>query len=603
MPTLSLLSGKSLPPTDRVEDVHQDFVYDSRYEYEAYEVDPVRFARVSYPSYPIRAYELGDTFVVVEGEIYNRADRDVDAKIAALKERDFEVESVSAWLQKLDGEFVIYAVDTVSGDATVIPDLLGQLPLYYATTGNVGAVGRKKSALAALTGTTDVDRLAVAEYLRLGYTLTDRTFYDDIRRVPPGTVVHVDGTTGAVNPEQHYTFDFSATPHSSRDVGENARELASMFAEACARRAEACPGDNVLLLSGGLDSRGILAGFEAEDVRYRAITRDSDQENPVDVSVAEKLAASVDGNWTRMQTPRPTGNDLLCHLRMSGGTDPFNIARIQPFLRTVRADVPEGSWLYPGAGGDKVMPDLSPTRSLDSMEDLIDYVLSVECTFSADDVESITGVPESRIRDDLQSRLDSYPESNLEKKFVHYEIFERAFSWLFEATDTNRHHLWTSTPYYSLEVLHYSMGVPDRQKRRYRLFAEFLEHLSPALAGVENANFGAPPNSLSHAARVALYNRLQRHPAVFDAVKPALKAILGDRTGTDADPKLVECLRKQVEAEERGVIKPEGVSETVLSRASSYTSTELSQVFTLTSFLDQESETPALEQYRSEAFG
>ncbi|MBX0323435.1 hypothetical protein EGH21_10385 [Halomicroarcula sp. F13] len=603
MPGINVLAGARLPATDETEAAHRPALYDDRYEYDSYDLGNCRVTTALYPEYPFRRFTFGECSVFVEGVVYNRD----EATLRAELERRF-VDGDAAptdptWLRSLDGEFVFYAHDAAAETMTVVPDRLGQLPLFYAPDADVALVGRNKPILARLGNCTEFDRLAVAEYLRLGYALADRTLYAGLRRLPEGHHVRVETDTGALTVERHYEFDFDEETNADASVRENARELARRFTDACERRATAAPGENVVLLSGGLDSRAVLGAFERCDVSYRAMTRDFEHDSRADIDLAQRLTDAVGSNWDRLPTPGPDGTDLLHHLDMTGGTDSFSIAHMQPFLRRVRADADGPAWSYTGDGGDKLVPDISPVVEVASVEDLVSYVLQSEGRFDAEDVEAMTGVSEAEIRADVRETVLDYPESSLSKRFVHFELFQRAFAWLFEATDTNRNHLWTTTPFYAPDVFEYAMSIPDTQKRRYRLYAAFLEELSPELAAVPNANFGAPPSSVGHEARVALYNALQRHPDLFEAVKPAIKSVLGISSDSDRPAAaFVDCLREQATRTQRAVLDRHGLERTVLDDPGAYTRTQRYHVLTLTSLLEYHRDDPVLTEYRSDQF-
>lgn len=606
MPGLTVVAGPDRPSSAELESAHGPCMYDDRYEYHEYEeTSHSSLATARYPAYPFDRLEFDSpkTTVAVEGVVYNRDSEMLATEIETHLVGEIDTEAVSEWLRKLDGEFVFYVFDEESDDVTIVSDHLGQLPLFYVTDDSGRAlVGRNKFALVRLADCTDFDRLAVAQYLRIGYALTDRTLFSAIRRVPDGTIVHIDSETGTLELERHHQFDFSTESNRDRSVAENARTLATRFTAASHRRASACPGTNVLLLSGGLDSRGVMGAFEQASVDYVAATRDFRHDSRADIEVAGELAAAVGADWLRVQTPPPTGADLLDHLDMTAGTDPFNIAHIQPFLRNTRATVESPAWTYTGDGGDKLLPDLSPVVDINSQKELAEYILSTESKFSAEDVEQITGVSESEILASVRDRLETYPESTPAKQFLHYELFERAFAWLFEATDTNRNHMWTTSPYYALDVLEYALNCPDDQKRRYRLFAAFLEALSPELARVRNANIGAAPSSRSHAIRYGIHDVLQRYPAVLEQVLPFVKRVLGTERDAEPAPALLRSLQEQLERNSFDLVVPEGVSQTVLADPESYSRYDLCLLFTLLSVLDQCSEPVVFEECRDGEF-
>ena len=605
MPGLTVAAGSNRPSSSELESAHQPCLYDGRYKFQEYDFPSHSLATAHYSVYPFEVLEFdsAEAVVAVEGVIYNRDSETLEEEIQIHLTDGIDTESISDWIHSLDGEFVFYAYDADTGEITIVSDLLGQLPLFYATnTSGYALLGRNKFVLERLTDHTEFDRLAIAQYLRIGYALTDRTLFSDIRRVPDGTIVRIDAGTGTIDFDHHHQFNFSTESNRDQSVATNARRLAKRFTVASNRRANACPGRNVLLLSGGLDSRGVMGAFEQANADYVAVTRDFKHDSRADIEVAGELAEAVGSDWLRVHTPPPTGADLLDHLDMTAGTDPFNIAHIQPFLRRTRKTINGTTWGYTGDGGDKLLPDLSPVSEINSQRELAEYVVTTESKFSTEDVEAMTGVSESEILASVEDRLETYPESTPTKQFLHYELFERAFAWLFEATDTNRNHMWTTSPYYALDVLEYALNCPDEQKRRYRLFTAFLQELSPDLARVRNANIGAAPSNRSHTIRYGTHEMLQRYPGVLDRVLPLAKRALGTETDANPNPVLLRCLREQLQRNSLDVVVPEAISQTVLADTESYSRYDLCLLFTLVSVLDQCSEPGVLEEYREARF-
>ncbi|MBX0297888.1 asparagine synthase-related protein [Haloarcula nitratireducens] len=602
MPGITVSAGEEIPSGEELKAAHRSGLYDDRYAFESRDAPSVRLTTALYPEYPFERYRFGDVTVYVEGVVYNRETQTLKYELEQRVSQREKSLTDPEWLRSLDGEFVFYAYDAAAAEMEIVPDLLGQLPLFYATNTEYALIGRNKPVLARLSGCDTFDQMAVAQYLRLGYALTDRTLYTDIRRVPEGHHVQVDTETGDLDVHQHHEFNLEGEPNSSNTVKVNARELSTRFTDACRCRAESCPGANVVLLSGGLDSRAILGGFEQCNADYSAATRNFEHDSQADIDLAGELATAVESNWRLLSTPGPTGADLIDHLDMTAGTDPFGIAHMQPFLRRVRETTDGPLWSYTGDGGDKLIPNLSPVIDLNSTADLVGYILDSEEKFSAEDVKRMTGVDEAAIRAEIRETISEYPEASLSKKFVHFELFQRAFAWLFEATDTNRNHFWTTSPFYAIDFVEYAMDCPDDQKRRYRLYSAFLKNLDSELASVPNANFGAPPASRSHEARVGLYNVLQRYPGFFETVKPTIKRVLGLSGTTNPDPSILTCLRKQNTRNSQHVVDPQGIERTVLASPESYTRGDLCHVLTLMSLIDSHRDEPVLSEYGTKEF-
>ena len=70
----------------------------------------------------------------------------------------------------------------------------------------------------------------------------------------------------------------------------------------------AARGDNVVSLSGGLDSRAVAAGLRREEIPFTAATfLDSQQTNAADVRVASRVAAGVGSGVAAIPPAPPPG--------------------------------------------------------------------------------------------------------------------------------------------------------------------------------------------------------------------------------------------------------------------------------------------------------
>ena len=83
-----------------------------------------------------------------------------------------------------------------------------------------------------------------------------------------------------------------------------------------------------------------------------------------------------------------------------------------------------------------------------------------------------------------------------------------------EGEDRNRQYFWSVSPFYAPRFFTCAMSCPDRQKRGLRLYQKFLEILSPGLASIPYADWGAPLGSLKFAALYAAKNLSRRHPEI-----------------------------------------------------------------------------------------
>jgi len=239
--------------------------------------------------------ESGRFTVAFNGEVYNfrslreelaaggyrfRSHSDTEVMLAA-----FEAWGVRAATERFVGMFAFAVHDRRDRILTLGRDRLGVKPLYYGLAGGSPpggasfanearrnlAFASELKALRPMPGMRHgVDRTALAHFLRFGYVPTPYSIHPDVRKLPPGHLLHyrIDAATATL--ERYW---------SAREVAE--RGLADPFRgddRAAVEAVEAALDEAVRLrmvadvplgafLSGGIDSSAVVASMQAQSAR------------------------------------------------------------------------------------------------------------------------------------------------------------------------------------------------------------------------------------------------------------------------------------------------------------------------------------------------
>lgn len=224
----------------------------------------------------------GRYMLAFNGEIYNHGDlrRELQALGHGFRGRsDTEVliEGVDRWglwktLERVNGMFALAVWDRHERRLHLARDRLGEKPLYYGRIGGGFAFASEVKALRVHPGfRADVDRDALALFLRHKYVPAPRTIYRGIAKLPPATVLTLDGTrSGEPVPVPYWSLGEAAEHGLAEPIRETTPvvvdELASLLGDAVARRMVA---DVPLgaFLSGGVDSSTVVALMQAHSDR------------------------------------------------------------------------------------------------------------------------------------------------------------------------------------------------------------------------------------------------------------------------------------------------------------------------------------------------
>lgn len=584
-----------------------NLLHTERYEATVFYDDESRLiGSTGYPEYPVRTFENDEYWVCLEGRVYDRSGEELRSDLISLAGSAFDgdLDRVTDWLLDRDGDFLLTAVEQSTGDVAFLDDVLGRLPTYYRVEDDHLTVSREVRFIAEHVDSPTIDREAVAQYLLLGYPLGDRTLLEGVSRLPPATLLRISPESGDVRMDRLHRFDFDRADHEGRSIDRNADELVERFVEACRQRADR-GGTPVVSLSGGLDSRSVLAGLATAGIDCEAATMESDEYVPrSDVTVANQLAAALDVDWRTYQLRAPTGDDLNALLKTKNGLNPLGMGHILGFFEQLATDHGPDLTYLTGDGGDKVLPDLTPPKSLDSDAELAEYVVAEHGIFPLADVAELTGISRGDLLGMVRRRLRTYPESTPAGTYVHFLTHERAMNHLFEGEDRNRFYFWSATPFYALPVFTYAMNCPNEQKSTYRFYREFLRRLSPAAARIDRADYGVPPTSRRHALAVKGKQLLARYPRLFERVKPIVKTVLGLETDSRLDPESRRCMRTQLErCEEIDDVLSRAATDEILESETTYDISQIYTLFTLTSYVEDTFESEStLADYADRSF-
>jgi len=586
---------------ERIDRSLETLIHSSNY-FRRYLLDDERFvlASTGYPEYPIKLLQLSDYTIVVEGRMYALADESLSDEMGRLSHILFtksknDFSWLTNWLLRTEGDFMILVLKRSTGEIRILSDVLGRLPCYFSKQGGIFMLSRELRFIANLVGERKYDRMAIAQCLLFGYPWGSRTFLENIKRLPPATLVSIDGRGTSL--ESLYTFNFDSREHVDRTVQENASKLVELFRESCRQRTGKT-GSNVVSLSGGLDSRSVAAGLHAERTPFVAVTfLEHGRSSSPDMTLASQLAKLYGWKWEAYLLDPPCGKDFLLLLRIKSGLNYLGMSFILPFFRRIKAEYHGNVTYFTGDGGDKLLPPLT-ARRFSRLERLAKFVLQTNQRSSLKRVAALTQLSESEIMAEIVAHLAIYPERDLRSKYTHFMIHERGMKWLFEGEDRNRFYFWTAAPFYSIRFFVYAMNCPDNQKEHYLLYRRFLEKLSMRTTRVVHPDARLPPGSRWY----GLWQTTRM--LLIDWLPWNLKMKLQRSNSYGPSSPLVSCMRDQTRTCDalQLCFSSKALQEAV-DNSSHYSREELENLFSMTSTIeDIDKRRSSLEDYRDDNF-
>ncbi|MGE3528619.1 MAG: asparagine synthase (glutamine-hydrolyzing) [Methyloceanibacter sp.] len=182
----------------------------------------------------------------------------------------FAVWGVQETVERLIGMFAFAAFDRSTRTLTLGRDRLGIKPLYWGRIDGSLAFASELKALAAFPGWKgEIDREALAAYLRYGYVPAPMSIYRGVHKLAPGTLLTC-GADGEVRTTTYWSLEAVAKRGEADPLdvpdGEAEAAVETLLADAVKRRmvADVPLG---MFLSGGIDSSTIAALMQANSAR------------------------------------------------------------------------------------------------------------------------------------------------------------------------------------------------------------------------------------------------------------------------------------------------------------------------------------------------
>ncbi len=292
------------------------------------------------------------------GEIYNapelraryrqypfRSNSDVESILPLYLERG------ESAVEMLDGMFGLAIWDGRSRTLLLARDRAGEKPLFYARTeSEIVFASEVQCLLQHPAVARDLDAIAIAEYLKLGYVPEPRTMFAAIRRVEAGTYIRFqDGSADTVrywDPES-----FAIEPRAEEDAIHETRRLV----ERAVQKQVMSDVPVGVFISGGLDS-SLLAALASRAIGVDKVHTFSAQftEESYDESAdAEEIAYRMRTRHVRVRTDETTLREALDRV-VRDVAEPIADPAILPTVLLARAAREHVKVVLSGEGADEL---------------------------------------------------------------------------------------------------------------------------------------------------------------------------------------------------------------------------------------------------------
>lgn len=166
----------------------------------------------------------------------------------------------------LDGSFALACLDRDANRFVLATDKLGTRSVYYTPNGPFVFGSELSSVLTAIEDPT-VDEQSASDLLTMIHIWGDRTLLEEVKSLRPATYVLAEAGERSIH--RYWSFSFG-----SRSENGFVEETADAYADTVDASLGTVSGTPGVWLSGGLDSRILVAALERAGTEYRTYTYD-----------------------------------------------------------------------------------------------------------------------------------------------------------------------------------------------------------------------------------------------------------------------------------------------------------------------------------------
>ena len=499
----------------------------------------VSVAHESEASRSPRTVEVNDFCILLNGEIV-----DIDLGTKSVVEPSLIpaecarliCEEGAGFARRMNGSFTIAAFDRAGKTLYLINDRFGSRPFFYVTGNGFLAFSSRVETFKCfgIDAARDIDIGGLAELLVFGKVMVDN-LWSDVNNVPSANVItHQDGR---VKKTRYFDLGFSYGERPG-DIDDNAHEMAHAFKRSVEKRLSGWDKAGVLL-SGGLDSRAVLACMPEWATCYTACDRINNE-----TRVAAKVAATQGNRHVLLKRDADHYLEIVpSAARVCEGAFDYTHAHMEGL--TDRIEESTDGVLFSGYNVDTYLKGLylpqasikirdrnillgRPKRQI-AAADLEDEMLQTlgHCGGGMSALEVLRSDVKKEVRDHPHQAIRRFIEDNRDSVVSNLDYFEltclkdNCRHYGFPMVLSLRHHLAERCVCFENDLLDVILRTPPEQRFDGRLFKKAIAILDERYTKLRYANTLLPPAAPSVVSAAGVVAARTLHRAKLAAIRRA----------------------------------------------------------------------------------
>ncbi len=142
-----------------------------------------------YNGYPYKVFKNDKWIVILEGMIYNLSDEEIKNRCEEIASKfvdnnDF-LNAIRQFINICDGDFIFRSMISNQINISDLMIILGRLPIYYSNDSEIFIISRDIKTNLEFGTKIEFDLAGITEFLILGYSLGNKTYFRNIRKLEP----------------------------------------------------------------------------------------------------------------------------------------------------------------------------------------------------------------------------------------------------------------------------------------------------------------------------------------------------------------------------------------------------------------------------------
>lgn len=502
MPGISFIYKSDLLDTSQINDCLADLKHEQNYKVQKI------FSNTNFVSvfsgneeYPKQYFEDSEVAIFVEGLIYNKNDHEIEKLLrniskSYMADNDFG-KLITEFIGDCDGDFIILMWFKKSNEFIIFNDRWGRLPSYYYQSGDMFIFSRELKFILHFIPVIEFDKMAMAEFLTLQYTLGSKTLIKNIHRLSPSSMFHLVSSPGQLRVDHakllEVNFEEIQTGMSKDECVERCREL---FLHSTNDRLTKLRERKYRItsdLSGGLDSRTVLAGLCKCDAEvdcytnYRIMRDESEYASKIAAMYNRKLIQVSASNNMNYADMRRITYMTDCTVDVWTALLTYNESLERTKL------VQGSSTRFMGFGGEFLRHPYKEPSGYSTLVDTLRDGYFIRC-INMEQACSLLGLEHEAFFEQLASYFDNYTEATLRDKVKHL-YFEYYNNLVNLGENRHRLHFWTVESLWSKDLLDFATRYIPRSYIGLDFYRRFMRSIDTNLLTIPAYSFGIRLNS------------------------------------------------------------------------------------------------------------